>query len=217
MDSTGGAEEMDEKESKKKRLARRLAGAAIGVGGLALAAKGVGQARSGVRKLDNAKSTKKYHDEMLASHKNRWVTPQSSGMSPAEVSKVVGGHRLAARLKSEGIRSTGAGASKVLGGAALVGLGKKVHGGPWVGRRRRKEQEKTAGTPILEQDRKPKVKEIYKALKRDHPEMPSEMKVRIAERRAKSNPQSRKSPKHGGPAYKGPLTKVAEGFIAAMS
>lgn len=74
-----------------------------------------------------------------------------------------------------------------------------------IGRSFLSEIEKIA-KPILEQDRKPKVKEIYKALVRDHPEMPAEKKIRIAERKAKSNPQARKSPEHGGPPYKGPIT-----------
>lgn len=39
---------------------------------------------------------------------------------------------------------------------------------------------KSASKPFLEQDRPAKVKEIYSALKRDHPEMPAEMKARIA-------------------------------------
>ncbi len=60
--------------------------------------------------------------------------------------------------------------------------------------------------PFLEQDRPDKVKEIYRALERDHPEMPAGMKARIAIRRARKDPQARKSPKHGGPPYKAPLT-----------
>lgn len=61
--------------------------------------------------------------------------------------------------------------------------------------------------PFLEQDRPPKVKEIYKALKRDHPEMPAGKKARIAIRKARKTPQARKSPKHGGPPYKAPITE----------
>jgi hypothetical protein len=59
--------------------------------------------------------------------------------------------------------------------------------------------------PFLEQDRPKKVKEIYSALKREHPDMPAEMKARIAARQGKPGKQ------HQGPPYKGPLTK--EGAI----
>ena len=52
---------------------------------------------------------------------------------------------------------------------------------------------------FLEQDRPEKVKEIYRALKRDHPEMPAEMKARIAARQGKPGKQ------HQGPPYKGPI------------
>ena len=60
---------------------------------------------------------------------------------------------------------------------------------------------KYAGMPFLEQDRPAKVKEIYSALKRDHPDMPAEMKARIAARQGKKGKQKQ------GPPYKGPLTK----------
>lgn len=63
--------------------------------------------------------------------------------------------------------------------------------------------------PFLKQNRPAKVKEIYRALKRDHPDMPAGMKARIASRKGNPDPQMRKSPKHGGPPYKGPLTKGA--------
>lgn len=59
---------------------------------------------------------------------------------------------------------------------------------------------------FLDQNRPKKVKEIYSALKRDHPDMPAEMKARIASRRGKKNAMSRKSPKDGGPKYKAPIT-----------
>lgn len=64
-------------------------------------------------------------------------------------------------------------------------------------------QQKQAGDmpPFLEQDRPESVKKIYKALKRDHPEMPAEMKARIAARQGKPGKQKQ------GPPYKGPLTK----------
>jgi len=55
--------------------------------------------------------------------------------------------------------------------------------------------------PFLDQDRPKKVKEIYKALKRAHPDMPAERKARIAAR------QGKKGKQHQGPPYKGPLTK----------
>lgn len=45
-----------------------------------------------------------------------------------------------------------------------------------------KEKKKKHKMPhFTDQDRPKKVKEIYKALKRDHPEMPAESKARIAE------------------------------------
>ena len=53
------------------------------------------------------------------------------------------------------------------------------------------------------QDRPAKVKEIYGALKRDHPEMPAGMKARIASRQGKPGKQKQ------GPPYKGPLTKAS--------
>lgn len=59
--------------------------------------------------------------------------------------------------------------------------------------------EKTAGMPFLKQERPDKVKEIYKALKRDHPDMPAEMKARIAARQGKPGKQKQ------GPPYKGPI------------
>lgn len=65
---------------------------------------------------------------------------------------------------------------------------------------------KTAGTPFLDQDRPEKVKEIYRALKRDHPSMPAEMKARIASRKGKGSAEARKPPETGGPAHKAPVT-----------
>jgi hypothetical protein len=56
---------------------------------------------------------------------------------------------------------------------------------------------------FTDQDRPKKVKEIYRAIKRDHPEMPAAMKARIASR------QGKKGKQHQGPPYKGPLTKTA--------
>jgi len=44
---------------------------------------------------------------------------------------------------------------------------------------------KTAGMPFLQQDRPAKVKEIYSALKRDHPEYSAEKKARIASSKGK--------------------------------
>jgi hypothetical protein len=59
--------------------------------------------------------------------------------------------------------------------------------------------EKTA-MAFMKQDRPRKVKEIYSALKRDHPGMPAGMKARIAARQGKPGKQKQ------GPPYKGPLT-----------
>lgn len=56
---------------------------------------------------------------------------------------------------------------------------------------------------FTDQDRPKKVKEIYRALKRDHPDMPAEMKARIAAR------QGKKGKQHQGPPYKGPITKTS--------
>lgn len=65
------------------------------------------------------------------------------------------------------------------------------------------EREKRA-MAFLEQKRPRKVKEIYSALKREHPGMPAEMKARIAARQGKPGKQKQ------GPPYKGPLTKAAK-------
>ena len=54
---------------------------------------------------------------------------------------------------------------------------------------------------FLDQDRPVKVKEIYSALKRDHPDMPAEMKARIAARQGKKGKQ-----------HQGPIQKIAEWF-----
>lgn len=59
--------------------------------------------------------------------------------------------------------------------------------------------------PFTKQDRPSKVKEIYRALKRDQPDMPAEVKARIASRKGKKSPQSRKTPEAGGPKLKAPL------------
>jgi hypothetical protein len=54
---------------------------------------------------------------------------------------------------------------------------------------------------FTEQDRPEKVKDIYRALKREHPRMPAEMKARIAARQGKPGKQKQ------GPPYKGPLAR----------
>lgn len=54
---------------------------------------------------------------------------------------------------------------------------------------------------FTEQNRPEKVKEIYRALKRDHPNMPAEVKARIASRKGSPDPEKRKP----GPPYKGKL------------
>ncbi|GAH42535.1 unnamed protein product, partial [marine sediment metagenome] len=56
---------------------------------------------------------------------------------------------------------------------------------------------------FLDQDRPEKVKDIYSALKRDHPEMSAEMKARIASRQGKKGKQKQ------GPPYKAPIGKDA--------
>lgn len=63
-------------------------------------------------------------------------------------------------------------------------------------------EEKEAGMPFLQQDRPESVKKIYRALKRDHPEMPAEEKARIAARQGKPGKQ------HQGPPYKGPIKEA---------
>lgn len=57
------------------------------------------------------------------------------------------------------------------------------------------------------QDRPEKVKEIYRALKRDHPEYPAETKARIAARKGKSRPEAREE----GPPYEGVLSGYTGG------
>jgi hypothetical protein len=53
---------------------------------------------------------------------------------------------------------------------------------------------------FLKQDRPKKVKEIYRALKRDHPKMPAALKARIAAK------QGKKGKQRVGPPYKAPLS-----------
>lgn len=55
---------------------------------------------------------------------------------------------------------------------------------------------------FTEQDRPKKVKEIYRALKEEHPEMSAEMKARIASRQGKKGHQRQ------GPPYKEPIKKL---------
>ena len=90
------------------------------------------------------------------------------------------------------IRSKGKGRGKGTGkgkGPIGVPIGEKIE-----------KMDKEGGTPFLEQDRPEKVKKIYRALKRDHPEMPAEMKARISAKFGKPGKQ-----KKGGP-YKGPIS-----------
>lgn len=54
------------------------------------------------------------------------------------------------------------------------------------------------------QDRPKKVKDVYRALKREHPDMPAEMKARIAARQGKKGKQKQ------GPPYKAPITPWKE-------
>lgn len=54
---------------------------------------------------------------------------------------------------------------------------------------------------FTQQDRPEKAKRIYKALKREHPGMPAEMKARIAGR------QGHPGHPHQGPPYTAPLTR----------
>lgn len=67
--------------------------------------------------------------------------------------------------------------------------------------------EKIAGMSFTKQDRPAKVKEIYRALKRDHPGMSAEMKARIASRKGSPSKWARKPPETGGPPYTAPLSK----------
>lgn len=85
------------------------------------------------------------------------------------------------------------------------GIGGVIAGGRMKRRAERQAKVKALekkGMPFLEQDRPAKVKEIYRALKRDHPDMAAEKKARIAIRRGRATPQARKSLKDGGPPYK---------------
>jgi len=111
------------------------------------------------------------------------------GAAGLGLSGVIGGTGAAVQYQ-KGRRS----ARETLGGASPPATGVKV-----------------ANMPFLKQDRPEKVKEIYKALKRDHPEMPAEVKARIAARKGKKSPQSRKPPETGGPAHKAPLNYVRKG------
>jgi len=78
---------------------------------------------------------------------------------------------------------------------------------------KREKQTKVAGMSFLKQDRPEKVKDIYKALKRDHPTMPAEMKARIAARQGKPGKQKQ------GPPYKGPIksASIPLSFFNALS
>lgn len=67
------------------------------------------------------------------------------------------------------------------------------------------EIQKLGGMPFLKQDRPAKVKDIYSALKRDNPNMPAEMKARIAARQGKPGKQKQ------GPPYKGLITSWKAG------
>jgi len=104
----------------------------------------------------------------------------------------------------------------LLGGAGGWYLSGKAIGEPAGGKKeKKKEVEKEGPTarkpgaikragdmpPFTSQDRPEKVKDVYRALKREHPEMPAEMKARIASRQGKPGKQKQ------GPPYKGPLTK----------
>lgn len=101
----------------------------------------------------------------------------------------------------------GAGLSALGGAATGAGLSKleEIMTRRELQRRMKKglRMEKQAKS-FLGQDRPESVKKIYRALKRDHPEMPAGMKARIAARQGKPGKQ------HQGPPYKGPLTKKAD-------
>lgn len=73
------------------------------------------------------------------------------------------------------------------------------------------EQAEKLAMPFLAQRRPAKVKEIYRALVREHPEMGAEMKARIAIRKGRRSKQARKSPQHGGPPYRAPLSSPGAG------
>jgi hypothetical protein len=79
---------------------------------------------------------------------------------------------------------------------------------------------KLAGTPFLKQDRPSKVKEIYSALKRDHPDMSAEKKARIASRQGKRGKQ-KQGPPYSGPIKEGSVTdrliKEGVGFGAVKA
>lgn len=85
---------------------------------------------------------------------------------------------------------------------AIGGLKQKLVGAP-VPQLQPKTAAKKDMPHFTDQDRPEKVKEIYRAIKREHPSMPAAMKARIAARQGKPGKQ------HQGPPYKGPLTKSA--------
>jgi hypothetical protein len=102
-------------------------------------------------------------------------------------------------------KKAGAGAAKAaVKGLALVGVGL----GAGLGIKPKKKQKrrdpyaryriKHAGVPFLEQKRPAKVKEIYRALERDHPEYSAEKKARIASSKGAEKKASAKSDAAGG-------------------
>lgn len=117
-------------------------------------------------------------------------------------------------------------ATRVLQGAAtglgIGGIGLPAAAGYAAGRVGAGEEKTSAKhdmPPFTSQDRPEKVKEIYRALKRDHPDMPAEVKARIASRKGKASPKSRKPPETGGPAYKAPLhfKRKGESYVKKAS
>jgi len=69
---------------------------------------------------------------------------------------------------------------------------------------------KSAMPSFLDQDRPESVKKIYRALKRDHPEMPAAMKARIAARQGKPGKQKQ------GPPYTAPISEKRASFSIAL-
>jgi hypothetical protein len=142
----------------------------------------------------------------------------SSGRSPGELispDKLRMTPEVAARLEPQVGSAIRTGVSQLALGAGFGGLGAAI---PYnMGRKSEVDfqkrlqaassppQEKVAKRDLPDftrQDRPKKVKEIYRALKRDHPNMPAEMKARIAARQGKPGKQ------HQGPPYKGPIKQA---------
>ena len=155
------------------------------------------------RRMDNAEQ--RVSEEML----NRLrIDPKTNLVgAPSMAAEDAGYTALARRLK--GIARARHNRAMVLGGLAggipMAAVGALLAKGK-IKATEDQPGEKTAGMSFLDQDRPEGAKKIYRALKRDHPEMSAEMKARIAARHGKPGKQ------HRGPPYAAPIKdKLREG------